>query len=123
VPAAPYEIASGDGFIRVVYRGRLDFDITNRSVAEAALLGKQAGTYAVMFDFAAADPRGYFAETVKHGEMAAQLGMSTQFRIAFYSPTQFDAIDFMETVARNRGYDARAFKVEEEALKWLKGLA
>jgi hypothetical protein len=75
----------------------------------------------VLFDFSAGDPRGYFAETVRHAEMAGALGMSRQFRIAFYSPAQFDAVDFMETVARNRGYEARAFPDEAEALKWLTG--
>jgi hypothetical protein len=71
------------------------------------------------FDFRLADPRGYFAETVRHGEIAGGFGLSIEFRIAFYSPSHFDAIDFMETVARNRGYTARAFRREEDALKWL----
>lgn len=117
--SSAYEVAVEDGFIRVIYRGRQDFEITNKSVEEAAALAKQTGIKSILFDFAAADPRGYFAETVRHGEMAADLGMSVEFRIAFYSPTQFDAIDFMETVARNRGYTARAFRREEDAVKWL----
>ena len=117
--SAAYEIVVENGFIRVIYRGRQNFEITNKSITEAAALAQQRGIKSFLFDFAAADPRGYFAETVRHGEMAADLGMSVEFRVAFYSPTQFDAIDFMETVARNRGYTARAFHREEDAVKWL----
>ncbi|OGA55601.1 MAG: hypothetical protein A3G81_20170 [Betaproteobacteria bacterium RIFCSPLOWO2_12_FULL_65_14] len=117
--SSAYDVVVEDGFIRVIYRGRQDFETTNRSIADAARLAKQAGITSVLFDFTFADPRGYFAETVRHGEMARDLGMSFEFRLAFYSPTQFDAVDFMETVARNRGYAARAFGREGDAVKWL----
>jgi len=117
--SSAYEIAVEEGFLRVIYRGRQDFQVTNQSIADAARSAKRARIKAILFDFTHADPRGYFAETVRHGEMAGELGLTQEFRIAFHSPTQFEAVDFMETVARNRGYTARAFSSEDEALKWL----
>jgi hypothetical protein len=117
--SSSYDLRVEDGFIRVTYHGRQDFAITNNSIADAARLAKQAGITSVMFDFTSADPRGYLAETIKHGETAIEQGMSVEFRIAFYSPTHFDAVDFMETVARNRGYTARAFSDADAAVKWL----
>lgn len=116
---ADYELVLKDHFVRVIFHGKQDFVTTNQAIADAAQLAKQAGIKSVMFDFRLADPRGYFAETVRHGEIAPGLGLSVDFRIALYSPSSFDAIDFMETVAQNRGYTARAFRREEEAVKWL----
>lgn len=117
--SATYDVVAEAGFIRVFCRGRQDFETTNKVIAEAARLAKQTGIRSVLFDFALADPAGYFAEAVQHGEMATELGVALDFRLAFYSPADFQAVDFMETVARNRGYNARAFKDEKEALKWL----
>lgn len=121
--SSAYDLVVEDGFVRVIYRGPQDFETTNNSIADAARLAKQAGVTSVLFDFTFADPKGYFAETVRHAERASALGMPLEFRIAFYSPSQFDAVDFMETVARNRGYAARAFSREEDAVKWLTGPA
>ncbi len=119
--SSAYDLVVEGRFIRVIYHGRQDFDTTNESIAAAAERARQEGVTAVLFDFTFADPQGYFAETVRHGEMAGGLGLTLEFRIAFYSPTQFAAVDFMETVARNRGHTARAFGREEDAVKWLTG--
>lgn len=120
MPSA-YDLVVERSFIRVIYHGRQDFETTNKSIAAAVERARQEGTTSVLFDFTFAEPQGYFAETVRHGETAGELGLTLEFRIAFYSPTQFDAIDFMETVARNRGHAARAFSREEDAVKWLTG--
>lgn len=119
--SSAYELLVEDGYIRVVFRGTQDFATTNRAIADAARMAREKGLRAVMFDFTHADAKRYFTETVRHGEVAAELGFTTDLRTAFYRPTDFDVIDFMETVARNRGYDARAFTSEEQAVRWLRG--
>lgn len=109
-----------EGFIRVVFRGPQNFETTSNAIVEGARLVKRTGILDVMFDFQFADPKGYFAETVRHAEDAQELGLPLELRIAFFSPTQFDVVDFMATVAVNRGYTARAFSREEDALEWLR---
>jgi hypothetical protein len=118
--ASAYDLFVADGILHVVFRGVQDFQTTEDAIAEGAELLKQKGIGNVLFDFEAASTNGYFTETVRHAERAEKLGLSRQLRLAFYSPKNFDTVEFMATVATNRGYVGRAFTAKDEALRWLK---
>lgn len=117
--ASGYELVVADRLIRVVFRGPQDFQTTEDAIVEGSKLVKEKGLVCVLFDFRFADPNGYFSEVVRHAERAERLGLSRDLRIAFFSPTQGELMDFMATVAVNRGWTARAFRDEAQALKWL----
>jgi len=117
--ASGYELVVADRLIRVVFRGPQDFQTTEDAIVEGSSLVKEKGLACVLFDFRFANPDGYFSEVVRHAERAEKLGLSHDLRIAFFSPTQGALMDFMATVAVNRGWNARAFRDEEAALKWL----
>jgi hypothetical protein len=115
-----YELYVADGILNVVFRGVQDFETTERAIAEGAKLLTGQGIGSVLFDFESANADAYFTETVRHAERAEKLGLSRQLRLAFYSPRNLDTLEFMATVAVNRGYTARAFTSRDEALLWLK---
>ena len=117
---AGYVVQVADGVLRVVFRGRQDFETTENAIAEGARLLRDKNLGSVLFDFDAADASGYFAETVRHAEGAEKLGLAHELRLAFCSARDLEAMEFMATVAANRGYRARAFRREKDALRWLK---
>jgi hypothetical protein len=117
---AGYELSVVDRVLQLVFRGKLDFETTERAIAEGAKVLTEQGIDTVLFDFAAADPNGYIAETVRHAERAERLGLSRNLRLAFYGGHSRDTVEFMATVASNRGYVARAFANRDDALHWLK---
>ncbi len=118
-----YEIVVAEGILYVVFRGPQDFQTTEDAIAEGAKLLEAKGIAAVLFDFESAATDGYFTETVRHAERAERLGLSRQLRLAFYSSKKRDTVEFMATVAANRGYKARAFTRKDAALEWLKAPA
>jgi hypothetical protein len=74
----------------------------------------------VLFDLRQADLANYYSYTVRHGELAPRLGLDTSFVLAFVSrPGAIDVAQFMERVAINRGWRARAFTDLAAAEKWL----
>jgi hypothetical protein len=117
---AAYELSIVEGVLQVVFRGAQNFDTTENAIQEGAKLLVEQGIGCVLFDFEAAQANGYFTETVRHAERAEKLGLSRDLRLAFYGPHIRDTVEFMATVATNRGYVARAFQDREEALRWLR---
>lgn len=117
---AAYSLSVVDGILQVVFRGMQDFQTTESAIAEGAKILAEQHIRRVLFDFEAAQANGYFTETVRHAERAEKLGLSRNLRLAFYGPHIRDTVEFMATVAANRGYTARAFGDRDEALRWLK---
>ncbi len=115
-----YELFVAERILHCVFRGAQDFQITENAIAEGAKLLDEQKIDKVLFDFEAAEANGYFTETVRHAERAEKLGLSRSLRLAFYGPRNRDTVEFMATVAANRGYTAHAFTSLDEALAWLK---
>jgi hypothetical protein len=114
-----YDILVEDRYLHVIYRGDQDFATTNQAIREAAQRARDSGAHALLFNISRSNRDGYISEVVRHAEMARELGLNG-FRIAFYGPPEkLDAVAFMETVARNRGFNARGFTDIDEAVKWL----
>jgi hypothetical protein len=97
----------------------MDYRASSR-IAEGAKRLAEQRIRRVLFDFQAAQADGYFTETVRHAERAEKLGLSRKLRLAFYAPDLPDSVEFMATVACNRGYTARAFGERDEAMRWLR---
>ena len=114
-----YDLFVAHGVLHVVFRGVQDFQTTEAAIAEGAKMLKEHGILCVLFNFDAAIANGYLTETVRHAERAEKLGLSRQLRLAFFSSKHSDTVEFMATVALNRGYKARAFGSADEALAWL----
>lgn len=117
---ASYALSVLDGILRVAFRGMQDFQTTENAIVEGAKMLAERHIRRVLFDFEAGNANGYFTETVRHAERAEKLGLSRNLRLAFYAPHMRDTVEFMATVAANRGYTARAFGDRDEALRWLK---
>ncbi len=116
---AGYSLSVVDGILHVVFRGPQDFQTTENAIAEGAKILGERHIRRVLFDFEASNANGYFTETVRHAERAEKLGLSRDLRLAFYGPHIRDTVEFMATVAANRGYTARAFADRDEAMRWL----
>lgn len=115
-----YDLFVADGILYCVFRGAQDFQTTENAIAEGAKLLTEQHVNKVLFNFEAAEANGYFTETVRHAERAEKLGLSRKLRLAFYGPRLRDTVEFMATVASNRGYTAHAFTDLAEAMRWLK---
>ena len=61
-------------------------------------------------------------EAYKTAELFRQLGVTHEFRIAWIekNPETYDTPYFVETVLVNRGFTARLFPDEAQALDWLR---
>lgn len=115
-----YDLFVADGILHVVFRGIQDFQTTENAITEGAKLLTEQKLDKVLFNFESAEANGYFTETVRHAERAEKLGLSRNLRLAFYAPHIRDTVEFMATVATNRGYTAHAFTSQEDAARWLK---
>jgi hypothetical protein len=75
----------------------------------------------VLFNFCDADfSKNYVAESISQPAVARHLGIDPKFRIALVSEKDFAIVQQIETLARARGYIARAFSNKDEAAAWLK---
>ena len=117
---AKYDIREEQGIIRCVFRGRLHLPTTDKAIADSAAAATAAGCKSVLFDFANADFSDYVFASLEHARVARSLGLDSTFRIAFVNPTERHIVEYIETVARNRGYNAKAFTGYPEAIAWLK---
>lgn len=59
----------------------------------------------------------------QHAELFAQLGLRSPYRIAWveFNSQARNATEFVETVLTNRGFEARVFDSEPDAMAWLFG--
>ena len=118
--ARNFEVEARAGVVVICLQGSLDYEETNRAISRAVEAAAKASTTRMLFDLRRADLANYYSYTVRHAEVAPRLGLHTGFTLAFLgAPAAHDVIAFMEMVARNRGWRARAFTRLGEAMKWL----
>ena len=116
---ADIRITTEAGIIRVVYRGRVEFDLTTNMLREVAEIAAKDNTRLLLIDIRDADYKLYHLETLEHAQQGRSLGIDSTFRIAFLGAENEGMLAFVENVAVNGGYRSKAFTAEPEALAWL----
>jgi hypothetical protein len=112
-------ITTQAGVIRVVYRGKVEYDLTTKMLRDVVRLSAESNTCLVLIDIREADYRLYHLEAIRHAKEAPSLGIDSTFRIAFLGAENEEMLGYVENVAVNRGYRSRAFTDESKALAWV----
>lgn len=107
------------GFIRVVYRGDVEYSAINDMLRQVGVLAGQNGISRILFDIRGANYQFYHAGPVRHALEAPALGIHYSFRIAFLGAGDNSMLRYIEAVSVNRGYWVKAFTEEAPALHWL----
>jgi hypothetical protein len=120
--AGDFRVDVARGVVVVQHTGRLEYADTNKAIAAAVEAAVKAGTKRVLFDLTRADVSNYYSYTVRHAEVAPELGLDTSYRLAFVGNQEaVDTLSFIETVTRNHGWKSRHFLDVDEAMRWLAG--
>ena len=118
--AARFSIQLHADVVVVHEEGTLEFEETQRALADAIRTARDAGSRKLLFDHRLVDLANYYSHIVRHAEVAPQMGLDSEFRIALVGhPGQEDVMAFSVMVGRNRGWDVRRFFDFDEALQWL----
>ena len=115
-----YQVSLDQGFIRAVYRGKAEYDVTRNMLREMVQLALTTKTERVLFDMRESDSSSYYISTIRHAEEAPSLGIDRSFRMALLGSKDNPMLKYFEDVAVNRGFQVRAFVDEPESLGWLK---
>jgi hypothetical protein len=112
-------ITAEPGFVRITYRGDVQYDATTEMLREVAALVARTQTARLLFDLREANYRDYHLGTIRHVEEAAALGIERTFRIAIVGAAGNPMLQYIEAVAVNRGYWVKTFVEEAEAVGWV----
>jgi hypothetical protein len=113
-------IAPENGFIRVTYKGDVEYDATNAMLRSVGQMAAQLRVGALLFDVREANYQFYHVGTIRHAEEGPALGIDRSFRIAFLGAADNPMLGYVEAVAQNRGYHVKAFSAEPDAIAWLR---
>jgi hypothetical protein len=108
--------------VRATVLGVMDLGAFVRCASEAVALGERHGTLRLLFDGRKAQPWLPATEIHAMPESAEQHGLTPRHRLALiYATRTVEPMDMLlwENVFVNRGYRARAFVDEDQALQWL----
>ena len=115
------QIAAEPGFVRITYRGDVQYDATTQMLRSVGELAARMQSTRLLFDIREANYRDYHLGTLRHVEEADSLGIERTFRIAIVGVEGNSMLQYIEAVALNRGYWVKAFTDEARALAWLGG--
>ncbi|HEY6967548.1 MAG TPA: hypothetical protein VI229_08785, partial [Burkholderiales bacterium] len=74
----------------------------------------------LLIDIRQANYEGYYLNTIRHAEEGPSLGIDKAFRVAFLGSKEHRAmLQFIEDASVNRGYVAKVFTDEAEAVAWM----
>ena len=99
-----YQVSLEQGFIRVVYRGKAEYDVTSNMLREVVHLALGTKTERVLFDLRQSDSSSYYISTIRHAEDAPSLGIDRSFRMALLGSRGDPMLKYFEDVAVNRGF-------------------
>ena len=108
------------GIIRVTYRGEAQFDLTTKMLRNVARIAAENKSKLLLFDIREAEDRNYHTDAIRHTQQAPALGIDQTFRIAFLGSKNLEMLSYIEDVSVNRGFQAKAFTDEAEAVAWLR---
>ena len=115
------QITNETGFVRVTYRGDVEYSATTEMLRNVAVIAAEAQCKLLLFDIREASYRDYHLSTIRHAEEGPALGIDKTFRIAFLGAAGNPMLKYIEAVSVNRGYWVKVFVNESEALAWLHG--
>jgi hypothetical protein len=115
------QITVEHGVIRVVYGGLVEYDVVTELLRQVGQIALETLSERLLFDIRTADYTRYYLGTIRHAEEGPALGIDRRFRIAFLGSKGNQMLKYIEDVAVNRGYQVKAFVVEQEAIVWLQG--
>jgi len=113
------EITKEAGFVRVTYRGDVEYSATTEMLSKVAAIAAKTQCKFLLFDIREANYRDYHLSTIRHAEEGPALGIDKTFRIAFLGASGNPMLKYIEAVSVNRGYWVKTFVDESEALAWL----
>jgi hypothetical protein len=114
------QITKETGFVRVTYRGDVEYAATTEMLRKVAVIAAETQCEVLLFDIREANYRDYHLGTIRHAEEGPTLGIDRTFRIAFLGASSNPMLKYVEAVTVNRGYWAKAFTDESEAVLWLR---
>jgi hypothetical protein len=118
--SGPFLVHVDDGVVIVEQIGDLQFDETNKAIAAAVAAARGANSKRVLFDLTRAQLANYYSYTVRHAELAPDLGLDVSYALAFVGrPEADDVLSFIALTTRNRGWKSRYFFDRQAALEWL----
>jgi hypothetical protein len=109
-----------DGVVWVELRGEIVFQDSVRAMKMAAQAARDHGIDRLVFDIRASHHPEFHAATLESARMAPDLGLNTALRCAVLGEPGDERLRFIEDVAANRGFKARAFTDAALATAWLK---
>src|SRR6185503_21381226 len=110
-----------NGIVRVVYRGLVEYSAATEMLRNVAGIAANAQCKLLLFDIREADYEHYHVDTIRHAEEAPQMGIDQTFRVAFLGVEGNPMLRYIENVSVNRGFLAKVFTDDSEALAWLRG--
>jgi len=120
-PPDKVQVALRDGVIWVELRGEISFNDSLRAMKAASEAARRHVTDRLIFDIRGTHHPEFHAVTLESARMAPDIGLNTALRCAILGDEKDrPRLDFIEDVAANRGFKARAFTDEAQALAWLK---
>jgi len=112
----------GTNIVRATFVGVVDLDAFARCAAEAVALAARRNSVRLLFDDREAQARVMASDIYRMPARAEEEGLTPRHRIAMlYATRTREPMDMLlwENVFVNRGYRARAFVDEDQALRWL----
>jgi hypothetical protein len=108
-----------DGVVWIRVEGKAQFQTALAAMKSAAQQARSSGSDRLVFDIRAAIHSDYHVTTLESARRAADLGLGPALRIAILGLEGDPQLKFIEDVAANRGFQARAFSDEAAALTWV----
>jgi hypothetical protein len=108
-----------EGVVWVRLDGVVLFQTTLAAMRAAADGARAHGTDRIIFDIRAGSYPGFEASALESARHAANVGLGAALRIAILGREGDPKLPFIESVAANRGAQARAFSDEAQAVAWI----
>jgi hypothetical protein len=116
---ARVETSVRDGVVWIRVEGKALFQTALAAMKAAAGEARGSGSDRLVFDIRAAIHPDYHVTTLESARRAADFGLGPALRIAILGIEGDPQLKFIEDVAANRGFQARAFSDEAKALAWV----
>ena len=113
------ETALRDGVVWVRLDGVVLFQTTLAAMRAAAEAARSHGTERIVFDIRSGSYPGFEASALESARHAANVGLGAALCIAVLGRPGDPKLEFIESVAANRGAQVRAFSDEAEAIAWI----
>ena len=118
-----FRVAVVDAVVRVTTEGPITLDRGSEIIKRAAQAAVENSSRSVLFDIREAAFPHFLTDMIEYARLAPTLGLDRSFRIAFFGAKGELDLRFLESVAVNRGFQAKVFTDETQALSWLKSFS